>query len=125
MQHSKSTLCYRARCPYQPDPGPGGKWESIPLTYLGAINCREARKRAQRWQIGAESSWEKIMRTRHFIGLVLAAAIGLPFAFEAEAQENLMQEKTDPLILTAQIPLPGVHGRFDHFAFDPKEPGRI
>ena len=65
------------------------------------------------------------MRTRHFIGLVLAAAIGPQFAFEAEAQENLMQEKTAPLILTAQIPLPGVHGRFDHFGFDPKEPGRI
>jgi hypothetical protein len=30
-----------------------------------------------------------------------------------------------PLILTAQIPLPGVHGRFDHFSFDPAEPGRI
>jgi hypothetical protein len=30
-----------------------------------------------------------------------------------------------PLILTAQIPLAGVHGRFDHFAFDPAEPGRI
>jgi len=27
--------------------------------------------------------------------------------------------------LTTQLPLPGVHGRFDHFAFDPVEPGRI
>src|ERR1700721_750711 len=30
-----------------------------------------------------------------------------------------------PLVLTAAIPLPGVHGRFDHFAFDPAEPGRL
>jgi DNA-binding beta-propeller fold protein YncE len=30
-----------------------------------------------------------------------------------------------PLILTSQIPLPGVLGRFDHFTFDPAEPARI
>jgi DNA-binding beta-propeller fold protein YncE len=40
-------------------------------------------------------------------------------------QESSAKEESSPLILTAQIPLPGVHGRFDHFGFDPAEPGRI
>jgi hypothetical protein len=40
-------------------------------------------------------------------------------------QESSANEESSPLILTAQIPLPGVHGRFDHFSFDPAEPGRI
>jgi DNA-binding beta-propeller fold protein YncE len=35
------------------------------------------------------------------------------------------QAEDAPLVLTAQIPLPGVRGRFDHFAFDPAEPGRM
>jgi len=30
-----------------------------------------------------------------------------------------------PLILTSQIPLQGVHGRFDHFAFDPSKPAWV
>ena len=43
----------------------------------------------------------------------------------APAQKNSASEQDPPLILTTQLPLPGVHGRFDHFAFDPVEPGRI
>jgi hypothetical protein len=30
-----------------------------------------------------------------------------------------------PLILVSQIPLPGVHGRFDHMTLDPAEPPRL
>jgi DNA-binding beta-propeller fold protein YncE len=41
------------------------------------------------------------------------------------AQQNLAALETGPLELTAQIPLPGVRGRFDHFTFDPAEPGRV
>jgi hypothetical protein len=62
---------------------------------------------------------------RHRIGLALATTIALQFALKAEAQKDVVSEETAPLILTAQIPLPGVQGRFDHLAFDPKEPGRI
>ncbi|HYL97872.1 MAG TPA: hypothetical protein VEZ90_02875, partial [Blastocatellia bacterium] len=41
------------------------------------------------------------------------------------APETPATAENGPLILTAQIPLPGVHGRFDHFTFDPSEPARI
>jgi len=41
------------------------------------------------------------------------------------AQQNPSALETGPLELTAQIPLPGVRGRFDHFSFDPAEPGRV
>jgi len=41
------------------------------------------------------------------------------------AQESPVAEENGPLILTTQIPLPGVHGRFDHFTFDPNEPSRV
>jgi len=49
----------------------------------------------------------------------------LSFACRRAPQESSANEENSPLILTAQIPLPGVHGRFDHFSFDPAEPGRI
>src|ERR1700722_4676283 len=41
------------------------------------------------------------------------------------AQKGSASEENAPLILTSQIPLPGVHGRFDHFTFDPSEPARV
>ncbi len=56
------------------------------------------------------------------IGLVIAV---LSLTYTISAQKNSAPDENGPLILTAQIPLPGVHGRFDHFAFDPTEPGRI
>jgi hypothetical protein len=56
--------------------------------------------------------------------LALAAVVLLSLLLRVKAQQSSAGE-TAPLILTAQIPLPGVHGRFDHFAFDPIEPGRV
>jgi hypothetical protein len=49
----------------------------------------------------------------------------LSFACRTAPQENSATGENGPLILTSQLPLPGVQGRFDHFAFDPAEPGRI
>ena len=57
------------------------------------------------------------------ICLSLTALLSL--APRAGAQQNLATLETGPLVLTAQIPLPGVRGRFDHFSFDPAEPGRV
>ncbi len=56
------------------------------------------------------------------IGLVIAV---FSLTYTVSAQKNSAPDENGPLILTAQIPLPGVHGRFDHFAFDPADPGRI
>jgi len=47
------------------------------------------------------------------------------FASGLTAQNNSTAGENGPLILTSQIPLPGVHGRFDHFTFDPSEPARV
>ena len=63
------------------------------------------------------------MKTVGTIGL--AVVVLLSFACRRAPQESSAKEESSPLILTAQIPLPGVHGRFDHFSFDPAEPGRI
>jgi len=49
----------------------------------------------------------------------------LSFAYCLAAQQKPAAEENGPLILTSQIPLPGVHGRFDHFTFDPSEPARV
>ena len=49
----------------------------------------------------------------------------LSFALCTRAQQNSAPSENGPLILTSQIPLPGVHGRFDHFTFDPSEPARV
>src|SRR3984893_14516407 len=83
---------------------------------------------------------------RRACGIVLAMAVILSFTLRtaaqqsstpakkspaaakkssAPAQKSSASEEDAPLILTTQLPLPGVHGRFDHFAFDPVEPGRI
>jgi DNA-binding beta-propeller fold protein YncE len=58
-------------------------------------------------------------------GISLAVITVLSFALCARAQENSATSENGPLILTSQIPLPGVHGRFDHFTFDPSEPARV
>ena len=58
-------------------------------------------------------------------GIGFAALAVLSFACRRAPQENAATGENGPLILTAQIPLAGVRGRFDHFAFDPAEPGRI
>jgi DNA-binding beta-propeller fold protein YncE len=62
---------------------------------------------------------------KRICGSYLAAALILPLASSVGAQKSSPAEENTPLILTTQVPLPGVHGRFDHFAFDPVEPGRI
>lgn len=49
----------------------------------------------------------------------------LSLTFRVGAQQNPATLEMGPLVLTAQIPLPGVRGRFDHFTFDPSEPGRV
>ena len=54
----------------------------------------------------------------------LAAVLLVSLTPQITAQEGSAGENT-PLILTAQVALPNVQGRFDHFAFDPAEPGRI
>jgi DNA-binding beta-propeller fold protein YncE len=41
------------------------------------------------------------------------------------AQKAPTAQETPPLIPVGAIPLPGVHGRFDHFSFDAKEPARL
>src|SRR5207245_7815508 len=58
-------------------------------------------------------------------GTCLAATAILSLTLAAAAQKSPASPQNPPLILTTQLPLPGVHGRFDHFAFDPVEPGRI
>lgn len=57
--------------------------------------------------------------------LCLSIAALLSLAPRVGAQQNPVALETGPLVLTAQIPLPGVRGRFDHFTFDPVEPGRV
>jgi DNA-binding beta-propeller fold protein YncE len=50
-------------------------------------------------------------------GLLLLLAI---VTAQAGAQKSSIPESPRPLVLTEAIPLPGVQGRFDHFAFDGK-----
>src|ERR1700730_5145518 len=60
------------------------------------------------------------------IGLIgLAALVTILVGFSVAGQDKSTASENGPLILTAQIPLPGVHGRFDHFTFDPSEPARV
>jgi len=58
-------------------------------------------------------------------GIGIAVLAVLTLACSAVRQENSATGENGPLILTAQVPLAGVQGRFDHFTFDPAEPGRI
>ena len=62
---------------------------------------------------------------RRICGISLAVMAVISFAPCARAQGNSAPGENGPLILTSQIPLPGVHGRFDHFTFDPSEPARV
>src|SRR5215472_7898107 len=79
------------------------------------------------------SSWEESMKKIGGLGfavLVVLLLTHLSAAQEKTPAHKAVPEKSptsdnEPLILTAQIPLPGVHGRFDHFTFDPSEPARI
>src|ERR1700676_4227419 len=64
------------------------------------------------------------MRRIGVLWIALAAVVLLSLSLRVRSQQSSARENA-PLILTAQIPLPGVHGRFDHFAFDPTEPGRV
>jgi hypothetical protein len=57
------------------------------------------------------------------IGFVVFMVLSLAYCMAA--QQKPATDENGPLILTSQIPLPGVHGRFDHFTFDPSEPARV
>jgi WD40 repeat protein len=51
-------------------------------------------------------------------GFCLLVALTLASTARVPAQESSIPEGPRPLVLTEAIPLPGVQGRFDHFAFD-------
>lgn len=55
---------------------------------------------------------------RTVLGLVLAAITVCPA--QLHAQNNSKTANWAPLVLTGAIPLENVHGRIDHFGFDPK-----
>jgi len=55
---------------------------------------------------------------RAVLGLALAAIVA--FTVELPAQKDSKTAQTSPLVLTGAIPLENVHGRIDHFGFDPK-----
>jgi DNA-binding beta-propeller fold protein YncE len=63
------------------------------------------------------------MRNVRITSLMIIAVLFC--ALSARPQQQAASSENGPLILTSQIPLPGVHGRFDHFTFDPAEPARI
>ena len=58
-------------------------------------------------------------------GVCLAVTVLLSVVPDLRAQKASTARETPPLIAVGAIPLPGVHGRFDHFSFDPKEPARL
>ena len=64
-------------------------------------------------------------RIKAALGTCGVLAIVLALAAFLHAQNSSVSLPYQPLVLTASIPLPGVHGRFDHFAFDTAEPGRL
>ena len=57
---------------------------------------------------------------RKICRLWIAVAVIAGFAGQAGAQKRAIVERPRPLVLTEAIPLPGVQGRFDHFASDGK-----
>jgi DNA-binding beta-propeller fold protein YncE len=58
-------------------------------------------------------------------GVCTVVAVLVSLAPLVRAQTGSAASETPPLILVGAIPLPGVHGRFDHFSYDPKEPARL
>jgi hypothetical protein len=56
-------------------------------------------------------------------GICLALALSFSFTMEVAAQDKLVSEHSQPLVLTGAIPLPNVQGRIDHVGLDPK--GRL
>ena len=62
---------------------------------------------------------------KRIAGIGFVFLLVLSFAYCISAQQKPATDENGPLILTSQIPLPGVHGRFDHFTFDPSEPARV
>lgn len=62
---------------------------------------------------------------KRMAGIGFVFLLVLSFVYSMAAQQKPTTDDNGPLILTSQIPLPGVHGRFDHFTFDPSEPARI
>jgi len=64
-----------------------------------------------------------VLRPAQVVGARLSGLVTGPSgAANGGAQ---LSSKNGPLILTAQIPLPGIHGRFERFTFDPFEPARV
>jgi DNA-binding beta-propeller fold protein YncE len=59
------------------------------------------------------------MSWRQKIGTVFALAAAL--AVSLPAQKDSATTNAAPLVLTGAIPLDNVHGRIDHFGFDPKD----
>ncbi|MBZ5527289.1 MAG: YncE family protein [Acidobacteriia bacterium] len=58
------------------------------------------------------------MKRTNRLGIAFALLAG--FAALAAAQESAPVEPPRPMVLTEAVPLPGVQGRFDHFATDGK-----
>jgi hypothetical protein len=52
--------------------------------------------------------------------MVMAAALAALFHGQACAQQAREFDKPSPLTLRTRIPLPGVHGRMDHYGWDGK-----
>jgi len=72
------------------------------------------------------SDYERSHRlTKAVLGICGVLAIILSLAVLALAQSSSKPLPYQPLVLTGTIPLPNVHGRIDHFAFDTAEPGRL
>jgi hypothetical protein len=63
-----------------------------------------------------------------FLFMLLVGAFAISVRSQQTSQQSAALAKPTPkppLILTAQYPLPGVHGRFDHMTFDTAEPSRL
>ena len=55
--------------------------------------------------------------------VILAFVVAVSLALLTSAQKSSSPSASLPLVLTGAIPLPNVHGRIDHFSFDPQ--GRL
>jgi hypothetical protein len=62
---------------------------------------------------------------KRVFGFCSAVIVILSLAPRIRAQKNSAPQEDQPsFISTTQLPLPGVHGRFHHFAYGPGEQGR-